>query len=81
MDLGTIKQRLKNNYYLNAAACIADIEVVFENCFKFNPAGDDVHKMGQTVLDFARLLIAKMPTTEIFSHKYVLAPTKKRWIE
>jgi hypothetical protein len=36
MDLGSVKNRLRTGYYDKAAACISDVELVFNNCFLYN---------------------------------------------
>ena len=39
MDFGTIKQRLNINYYHRMQEFLDDMQLVFENCIKFN--GED----------------------------------------
>ncbi|KAK8248299.1 hypothetical protein HDK77DRAFT_224690 [Phyllosticta capitalensis] len=51
MDLGTISTRLKTGEYSGAKEVKADIELMFANCFKFNPEGDEVNKMGHLLHD------------------------------
>lgn len=36
MDMGTIKKRLENSYYLNAQECIQDFNTMFTNCYIYN---------------------------------------------
>ena len=36
MDLGSIKKRLENNYYINAQECIDDVNLILRNCYTFN---------------------------------------------
>lgn len=36
MDLGTISQRLQNNYYWQAIDCVTDFNTVFSNCYFYN---------------------------------------------
>lgn len=47
MDLGTISQKLKDNDYENAIEFEADVRLMFQNCYKFNPASQPVHQMGR----------------------------------
>ena len=47
MDFGTIDRNLKAGQYQNAKDFYNDATLVFQNCFKFNPEGDDVHRMGK----------------------------------
>lgn len=46
MDFGTIEKNLKNGVYQNSKDFYADAQLVFQNCYKFNPEGDAVNKMG-----------------------------------
>ncbi len=47
MDFGTITTKLKNGHYENAKEFHADVKLMFDNCFKFNPEKDNVHTMGK----------------------------------
>ncbi|MCJ1392450.1 hypothetical protein MMC18_005317 [Xylographa bjoerkii] len=47
MDLSTIESKLKGGQYENAREFESDIRLMFQNCYKFNPAGDNVHTMGK----------------------------------
>ena len=46
MDLGTIGSKLKGGQYENAKEFEGDIRLMFQNCYKFNPANDPVNAMG-----------------------------------
>ncbi|ORZ29751.1 Bromodomain-containing protein, partial [Catenaria anguillulae PL171] len=47
MDFGTIRERLEaGGHYASAAQVEADCNLVFKNCFKFNPPGNPVRSMG-----------------------------------
>ncbi|CAG7716176.1 unnamed protein product [Allacma fusca] len=39
MDLGTIKKRLKYNYYWNARECLKDFKTMFRGCYVYNKPG------------------------------------------
>lgn len=43
MDLGTIKRKLERGQYANAAACAADIRLVWSNCQLYNAPGSDFY--------------------------------------
>jgi len=43
MDLGTIGKKIKNGEYSTADECKSDFDLVFTNCFKFNPPENIVH--------------------------------------
>ncbi|PVI07275.1 Bromodomain-containing protein [Periconia macrospinosa] len=47
MDFGTIEKQLKEGQYQSAKEFHNDCLLVFNNCFKFNPEGDEVNKMGK----------------------------------
>ncbi|KAI7820013.1 hypothetical protein BC939DRAFT_458684 [Gamsiella multidivaricata] len=47
MDISTVRKKLEEDEYDNAAMFEADVRLVLWNCFKFNPAGSLVHTMGR----------------------------------
>ena len=54
MDLGTISIKLNQGEYESAKEFEADVRLMFQNCYKFNPASDPIHGMGkqfETVFD------------------------------
>lgn len=61
MDLSTIQAKLANNQYENGDAFEADVRLVFKNCYLFNPAGNDVHSMGQKLEQFFNKKWASKP--------------------
>ncbi|KAK0610302.1 Bromodomain-containing factor 1 [Lasiodiplodia hormozganensis] len=54
MDLGTVHQRFKRGEYTNAKDVKIDLDLIFANCYKFNPEGDDVNKMGKMLEEVYR---------------------------
>lgn len=42
MDFGTIERKLKADQYPNVAAFKSDVQLVFDNCYLYNNAGDPV---------------------------------------
>ena len=40
MDLGTIRKRLEDDYYMNAKECIQDFNQMFTNCYIYNKPGE-----------------------------------------
>ena len=48
MDFGTVTSKLKNGHYENAKEFHADVKLMFDNCFKFNPEKDDINKLGKS---------------------------------
>ncbi|CAN6674517.1 bromodomain-containing factor 1 [Trichomonascus vanleenenianus] len=46
MDLSTVQQKYNNNQYENADEFEADVRLMFDNCYKYNPEGTPVNMMG-----------------------------------
>lgn len=65
MDLGTVGSKLSHGQYENAKEFEADIRLIFQNCYKFNPPTDPVHGMGKQL-------------EAIFDEKWA---EKARWID
>ncbi|KAI8874024.1 Bromodomain-containing protein, partial [Ramicandelaber brevisporus] len=49
MDLGTAEDKLTSNQYYNADEVLADIRLIFNNCYKFNGRDSPVSKMAATL--------------------------------
>ncbi|KAJ2156501.1 hypothetical protein GGF46_005146 [Coemansia sp. RSA 552] len=49
MDLGTVRKKLDRVEYASKEAFYADVELVFTNCFLFNPPNTFVHSQGQAL--------------------------------
>lgn len=64
MDLSTVQLNLANNKYDNGEEFVSDVNLIFENCYKFNPEGTDVNMMGHKLQD-------------IFNKKWVNRPQPK----
>uniref|UniRef100_A0A8C2G412 Bromodomain containing 4 n=1 Tax=Cyprinus carpio TaxID=7962 RepID=A0A8C2G412_CYPCA len=65
MDMGTIKKRLENNYYVNAQECIQDFNTMFTNCYIYNKPGDDIVLMAEALEKAFLHKISEMPQQEI----------------
>ncbi|GLT48600.1 hypothetical protein SLA2020_222150 [Shorea laevis] len=50
MDLGTVKTRLDNNFYKSPGNFAEDVKLTFSNAMLYNPKGQDVHFMAETLL-------------------------------
>lgn len=46
MDLSTIQDKLTRNMYENADEFHADVKLMFNNCYRFNPANTPVNELG-----------------------------------
>ncbi|KAF2806156.1 Bromodomain-containing protein [Mytilinidion resinicola] len=47
MDLSTVERNLKEGLYQTSKEFYSDVKLIFDNCYKFNPPEDVVHKMGK----------------------------------
>lgn len=65
MDLGTIKKRLENYYYVSASECIEDFKTMFTNCYVYNKPGEDVVLMAQALEKLFLTKITEMPKEEV----------------
>ncbi|KAJ8554006.1 hypothetical protein K7X08_024684 [Anisodus acutangulus] len=52
MDLGTIRSKLHSGEYLSPLQFSADVRLAFKNAMTYNPPGNDVHIMAQTLSKF-----------------------------
>ncbi|KAF2267317.1 Bromodomain-containing protein [Lojkania enalia] len=76
MDFGTIEKNLKEGQYQTAKDFYNDAQLVFANCYKFNPENDEVHRMGKQLQEQfntlwdekADWLAAHAPTSDAQSH-------------
>ncbi|XP_071740277.1 uncharacterized protein [Rutidosis leptorrhynchoides] len=51
MDLGTVKSRLAQNFYKTPGEFADDVRLTFYNAMTYNPKGQDVHVMAETLLN------------------------------
>ncbi|TYH30043.1 hypothetical protein ES288_A01G062400v1 [Gossypium darwinii] len=49
MDLGTVKTRLNKNWYKSPREFAEDVRLTFSNAMLYNPKGQDVHVMADTL--------------------------------
>ncbi|TKY73618.1 Transcription factor GTE10 [Spatholobus suberectus] len=52
MDLGTVKRRITSGEYSNPMDFAADVRLTFSNAMTYNPPGNDVHIMAETLSKF-----------------------------
>eukprot|EP00040_Diaphanoeca_grandis_P031127 m.185674 g.185674 ORF g.185674 m.185674 type:complete len:1252 (+) comp32239_c0_seq3:330-4085(+) len=64
MDLGTVKRKLDNGVYHDADVFISDVELVFSNCYKYNPAEHDIVIKCKELHHQFQLLKNKLPEKE-----------------
>ncbi|XP_057674044.1 bromodomain-containing protein 3-like isoform X2 [Corythoichthys intestinalis] len=80
MDLGTIKQRLENNYYWSASECLQDFNTMFSNCYIYNKPTDDIVLMALALEKIYLQKVAQIPQKEVelLPHTAKGKGTKKR---
>ncbi|CAJ0586337.1 unnamed protein product, partial [Mesorhabditis spiculigera] len=66
IDLSTIRKKLDYRQYVNADEFMADLQLMLDNCFKYNPPFDMVHQAGRQLEKFikeqwAQIYSAKPP--------------------
>ncbi|XP_043951816.1 bromodomain-containing protein 3-like [Gambusia affinis] len=64
MDLGTIKKRLKNNYYWSSSECLQDFNTMFTNCYIYNKPTDDIVLMALALEKIFLQKVSQMPQKE-----------------
>jgi len=65
MDLGTIKKRLDNNYYISADEAINDFDQMIKNCLLYNKPGEDIVTMANLLhKEFTKMCKAKLTGDE-----------------
>ncbi|XP_024863459.1 bromodomain adjacent to zinc finger domain protein 2B isoform X3 [Kryptolebias marmoratus] len=52
MDFSTIREKLINNLYLNLESFIIDVNLVFDNCEKFNEDDSEIGRAGHSMRKF-----------------------------
>lgn len=62
MDLATIKKKLDGDEYSSCEDFEADVRLMFNNCYTFNPVGSDVFNLAQT-------------SEDVFSRKWAEKPS------
>lgn len=61
MDVSTIRTKLESDEYDNAAQFEADVRLMLNNCYTFNPPTDPVHQMGQRLQKLFESKWAELP--------------------
>lgn len=78
MDLGTVKKRLENNFYMSSKECIADFNTMFANCYVYNKPGEDVVVMAQALEKVFLTKLALMPKEEVEIESAKSTKSKKK---
>ncbi|KAI8643214.1 Bromodomain-containing protein [Parasitella parasitica] len=85
MDLGTIDKKLKAEQYPTLAAFKADVQLVFDNCFLYNNAGDPVTQDAKKLEEHYKKLCKKEPSlahaTEAPKKIVISAPKPTTYID
>ncbi|XVF54645.1 hypothetical protein PTKIN_Ptkin05aG0197900 [Pterospermum kingtungense] len=67
MDLGTVKKKIASGQYLSPLDFAADVRLTFSNAMTYNPPGNDVHYMAETLSKYFEVrwkaIEKKLPVT------------------
>ncbi|XP_057970181.1 transcription factor GTE10-like isoform X2 [Malania oleifera] len=67
MDLGTVKSKIASGRYSSPTEFAADVRLTFSNALTYNPPGNDVHLMAETLSKFFEVrwkpIEKKLPVT------------------
>ncbi|KAF9667989.1 hypothetical protein SADUNF_Sadunf15G0080200 [Salix dunnii] len=67
MDLGTVKSKIVSGEYSSPSGFAADVRLTFSNAMKYNPPGNDVHIMAETLSKYFEVrwkaIEKKLPVT------------------
>ncbi|KAJ6760872.1 TRANSCRIPTION FACTOR GTE10 [Salix purpurea] len=67
MDLGTVKSKIVSGEYTSPSGFAADVRLTFSNAMKYNPPGNDVHIMAETLSKYFEVrwkaIEKKLPVT------------------
>uniref|UniRef100_A0A915PH32 Bm4523 n=1 Tax=Setaria digitata TaxID=48799 RepID=A0A915PH32_9BILA len=61
MDLGTIRRKLDAKQYATPEELRADVILVCENCYKYNPSSDPIHQHGRALQKYFEEKWRQMP--------------------
>ncbi|XP_062029109.1 transcription factor GTE10-like isoform X2 [Rosa rugosa] len=94
MDLGTVKSKMTSGGYSNPLSFAADVRLTFSNAMTYNPPGNDVHIMAETLSKYFeqkwKAIEKKLPVdvdplpfraalhTEIIETATPMPPSKKK---
>ncbi|KAM0685247.1 transcription initiation at TATA-containing promoter protein [Conglomerata obtusa] len=69
MDISTVRWKIKSNMYTSVSELKKDMELMFNNCYIYNPKDTPVHKMGVELEKQFNNLYNKMPTSDTLKKK------------
>nr|XP_004500666.1 transcription factor GTE10-like [Cicer arietinum] len=82
MDLGTVRDRLTSGKYSNPMDFAADVRLTFSNAMTYNPPGNDVHTITETLSKAFetrwKAIEKKIPVTD---HRVPYEPSKPTFVE
>ena len=61
MDLGTVKAKMKQNKYATAEEFIADVRLIFTNCYSWNGRDQGISRLAMSLSHIFEFEMAKMP--------------------
>lgn len=69
MDMSTIKKKMDSGRYASSKECIADYDLMFQNCYTYNRPTDDISIMGKKIQDLLHTKVKNMPQVEAVVEK------------
>lgn len=67
ISLTMIAERLRKRDYEDKDEFVADMRLLFQNCYTFNPPEEDVHKMGQKLEAIFNEKMRKLPKPKVMT--------------
>lgn len=77
MDLSTVKKKLDGRVYRQVDEFDADMRLMFNNCYMYNPAGSAVHSMGRALEAVYNDLMEAMPDEVLKRRRKVEQPVDR----
>lgn len=70
MDLGTVSQKLEAHHYTSVDAFLADIQLIFHNCYLYNNAQDPVSQDAKKLEEVFAKWLEKRPAPQPVMNEY-----------
>mmetsp|Transcript_15046 Transcript_15046/g.38640 ORF Transcript_15046/g.38640 Transcript_15046/m.38640 type:complete len:909 (-) Transcript_15046:1771-4497(-) len=78
MDLGTVRKKLDAGVYAEAEDFLEDIELIFSNCYAYNPKDHDITKLAKQLHDVYVAKKAGMPPKDEIEEQVIAAENAAR---
>ncbi|KAI3512832.1 hypothetical protein L1887_20152 [Cichorium endivia] len=81
MDLGTVKTKLMSGKYMDPWAFAGDVRLTFSNAMTYNPQGNDVHTMADTLSKFFEVRWKAIEKKLSVATQTVVVPMRQNVVE